>query len=238
MAASVEKLQAIGNHAVVATLRLDEQQPVHFLAGQGVSLRLRDGCDHTLNVASAPQALGADRIELHLWPSAWRDKLSIGTRVDVQVLRGGFHWQADVHKPAVLVAQGDDVAPLWSIAQHALRTGWPRPLHFYWGAGSDAAVALRSEAQAWAAAHDNFYFTCIDGEPGNEPGRALDAVAQDFPDLSPYQLYVHAQRRTIDEARSRFVNSGGVDPLHFHASESPQLEPHLFSPRLSSVGRP
>jgi CDP-4-dehydro-6-deoxyglucose reductase, E3 len=214
MAAQVEKLLAMDDHTVLATLRLDAAQPLHFLAGQSLSLRLADGSCQTLKAASAPQAQGATRVEVHLQPSAWRQKLSIGTWVDVQVQAGGFHWHADVDKPAVLIVQGDDVAPIRSIIAHALHSSWPRALHFYWGVGSHAAMALHEEAAAWAAAHDNFYFTRVNGAQAS----VLHAVTQDFPDLSAYQLYVHAGSSTLDEARSRFVDRGGLQPQHFHAS--------------------
>jgi CDP-4-dehydro-6-deoxyglucose reductase, E3 len=215
MAAHVEKLQAIGEHTVLATLRLDAEQPLHFLAGQGLCLRLNDGSCHILSAASAPQADGAAQVDVHLRPSAWREKLLIGTRVDMQVQPGGFHWHADVDKPAILVVQGDELAPIRSIIAHALHSGWPRALHFYWGAGSRAATAWHDEATAWAAAHDNFYFTPVDGMQAS----VLDAVTQDFPDLAAYQVYVHAHGGTIDEARQRLLRRG-VDPLHFYASQA------------------
>ena len=212
----VQKLERVADDVIVLQVKLPANVRLEFLAGQFLEFLLRDGSRRSFSMGNPPHA--SDFLELHLRHVAggqFTDHV-FGKMKERDILRfegplGTFFLREDSDKPIVFVASGTGFAPIKSILEHAFHAGIARPMTLYWGGRRPKDLYLDALAKQWAAEHAQLKYVPVisDALPEDQwsgrSGFVHRAVMEDFPDLSPYQVYACGVPVMVDAARRDFT---------------------------------
>lgn len=124
---------------------------------------------------------------------------------------GTFYLREDSEKPIIFLASGTGFAPMRSIILYAQSKGLQRPMKLYWG--------NRTAEDFYAQPPDGM--DCV-RVVSNLPwegrtGLVHQAVMEDYPDLSGYQVYACGAPVMVDAARRDFTEHCGLPEGEFFA---------------------
>ncbi|HEX5371265.1 MAG TPA: CDP-6-deoxy-delta-3,4-glucoseen reductase [Aquabacterium sp.] len=219
----------------VAVLRL--QLPANnnfgYRAGQYVEFILKDGQRRSYSMANAPHTVkdpAVNGIELHIrhMPGGLFTDQVFSTMKEKDILRmegpmGTFFVREDSLRPIVLLASGTGFAPIKAIIEHLAHKGNQRPVVLYWGCRSKADLYLHDWAEQQAAALPWLRYVPVLSEPraddawSGRTGFVHQAVLQDLPDLSGYEVYACGAPVMVDAARREFTSAAGLPEEFFYA---------------------
>ena len=224
----IEKKLA-AHDVIVLTLKLPEGEMLQYLPGQYVDIRMRDGRRRSFSVANPPQP--DDLLTLHIrhLPDGAFSSYVFNHLKEKALLRirgplGGFFLRDDPERGLIFLAGGTGFAPVKSIIQAALKHLDQREMHLYWGVRAKRDLYMHELALDWAHSHSNFHYVPVLSEPRPEDhwqqrvGFVHEAVLDDFPDLSRYQVYSSGPPVMIDAAWATFA-AQGLEPAH-HFSDA------------------
>lgn len=224
----LESIDKAAPDVAIVRFKLPANERLQFLAGQYIDFLLKDGKRRSFSLATAPH--DDKLLELHIRhvPNGFFTDALFTTYKGREILRfegplGTFYLREDSDKPIVLVAGGTGFAPIKAIIEHALYSKVEREMVLYWGVRSLQDLYLRDLPGQWQTAHPNFTFIPVLSEPKAEdhwPGRTgfvHQAVMQDFPDLSGYQVYACGAPAMIEAAKREFMQRCGLPPDEFYA---------------------
>ncbi|NCZ75701.1 MAG: CDP-6-deoxy-delta-3,4-glucoseen reductase, partial [Betaproteobacteria bacterium] len=227
--ASIEKPL---DDVAILRLQLPANERLKYLAGQYLEILMRDGSRRAYSMASAPDA--GDAIELHVrhMPGGkFTDPLfgTGSTRIkEKDILRfegpmGSFFLREDSAKPMILLASGTGFAPIKAIVEHARMKSIERPMYLYWGGRRPKDLYQQAICERWAVDLPYLRFVPVisdawaeDGWQGRS-GWVHQAVIDDFPDLSNFEVYACGAPVMVDAARRDFVERCSLDPKLFFA---------------------
>ncbi|MGP1613777.1 MAG: CDP-6-deoxy-delta-3,4-glucoseen reductase, partial [Pollutimonas bauzanensis] len=104
-----------------------------------------------------------------------------------------------------------------------IASGDRRQAVLYWGGRRPADLYMHDKALEWAAALPNFSYVPVisDAQAGDgwigRSGFVHQAVLQDIPDLSGYQVYACGAPIMVDSARKDFIQLNGLAEDDFFA---------------------
>ena len=195
------------------------QPRLQWLPGQYLDVLLDEGRRRPFSIANHPQADGS--IELHVrhvsgggFTSWVHDSLKEGDALRIEGPLGTFVPREDSERPMVFMAGGTGFAPVKAIVEHFMALGTRRPMRVYWGARSAADLYLRELAAGWAGKAHDLVFHAVISDPeqaaasGLRMGLVHEAVLEDQPDLSGYDVYMSGPPAMIDAGRKLFVDAG------------------------------
>jgi len=226
----VEKSQ-LSPSVVRLRLKLPKNQRLQFLAGQYVDVLLQGGKRRAFSIASCPSL--EDEIELHIRHVEGGDFTGyvFDTLKELDIIRfegplGNFFVRNDApERPMIMLGGGTGFAPLKSMIENLLEQGDRREIHLYWGARQREELYLDNLPQRWAADYPHIHYQHAVSEEdhssdGYFPGLAHAAVLTDYPDLSPFDVYMSGPPAMIDAARTAFLLQGlNVDRLYYDSFE-------------------
>lgn len=214
--------------ADVAVLRLQPPagQTLDYLAGQYVDVLLRDGRRRSYSLATAPGK--AEQLELHirhLPGGAFTDQvfgsLKVRDMLRIEGPFGRFHLREDSAAPMILLASGTGFAPIKAIVEQARRSGLKRPATLYWGGRRRADLYFHAMALQWARELPWLDYVPVlsmaDADWVGRSGFVHEAVIDDFPDLSAFEVYACGAPVMVDAARRDFVARCGLAEGRFFA---------------------
>jgi len=224
----IEKIERPAPDVAIVSLKLPANERLQFLAGQYVDLLLKDGRRRSFSLANAPH--DDELLQLHIRhvPGGFFSEQLFNQFKGREILRfegplGTFYLREESAKPIVLVAGGTGFAPIKALIEHAFYAGLERQMEFYWGVRSRQDLYLPDLAARWQHEHHNFQYVPVLSDPKPEDdwdgrtGFVHEAVMEDLPDLSPYQVYVCGGPAMVDAARRDFVEKCGLPPEEFFA---------------------
>lgn len=223
----VMQLQRLTPEVMRMRLQLPATERLDFLAGQYITILLKDGQQRSFSLANAPYE--TDALELHIrhiengFFTSWVfSTLQEKTLLRVRGPLGTFFIREDSSQPLILVGGSTGFAPLKSMIEQAFYKGLTRPIHLFWGVRSPQDLYSDLPAQ-WAQQHDpaSFQYTPVFSEPtpGNPSGTWVhQAVIAQYPDLSPYQLYMAGPPAMIHAAKPAFLQQGLAPAALFYDS--------------------
>ena len=107
-----------------------------------------------------------------------------------------------------------------SIIEHAFHVGVDRPVHLYWGVRSERDLYLPGLPAAWMGHRGDFQYTPVLSEPDEgwrgRRGFVHDAVLQDYPDMSPYALYMSGPPVMVYAGKTAF-SAAGLSEDHMYS---------------------
>jgi CDP-4-dehydro-6-deoxyglucose reductase len=197
------------------------------LAGQYVDALLPDGRRRAFSIANAPHE--SDQIELHVrhvaggaFTSYVFDRMETGALLRIEGPLGTFVPREDSERPMLMIAGGTGFAPIKALIEHFRHLGTRRPMTLYWGARTSRDLYLRALPERWARDAPSFRFVPVlsDAEHAGTLRRGLvhEALLEDHPDLSPFDLYMSGPPTMIDAGRRAFVEAGLPEDRLFYDS--------------------
>jgi len=245
--ARVVDIQTPSPDVAVVTLKPPPNAAIRFRPGQYISLVGDDGRLHPFSIANAPRADGT--LELHIGrvPNG-RFTAHVHERMrprDIVRFEGPFGQfgfsdamedasvAAAVGRPAILLAGGTGIAPIKAMLESAEQTATRRELHLYWGSRHKDGLYAIDEVSATAGVRVTPVLSEAAG-PDSWPGRVgfvHRAVIDDFPDLSPFDVYACGSPGLIDAAFLDFTRTAGLPPDRFFADafHNAGTVPHVAS---------
>ncbi|PID46292.1 MAG: CDP-6-deoxy-delta-3,4-glucoseen reductase [Proteobacteria bacterium] len=205
-------------------LKLPASEKLVFRAGQHLDFLLRNKKRRSFAIANAPT--NHEYLELHIRrvPSDEFSDLVFkqfheGTLVHIEAPLGDFYVREESNRPLILMASGGGFAPMKSIVEQLRAEGDTRPVHLYWGAQTRRDLYHHKLARHWAMGERFEYTPVLSAEDGWQ-GRAGDvhqAIAEDFADLSGFDVYM-AGPPTMIEAVTRQFQAQGLPPEQLYVA--------------------
>ncbi len=210
----------LSSNVVRLRLKLPKAQRLQFLAGQYVDVLLAGGKRRAFSIASCPSL--EDEIELHIrhieggdFTGFVFDQLNVHDILRFEGPLGNFFVRNDnPERPLIMMGGGTGFAPLKSMVENLLENGDQREIYLYWGARTPADLYLDELPAAWAKAYPHIHYRRALSEASVEPaqdvfkGLVHDAVLEEHPDLSAFDVYMSGPPAMIDAAKSNFLHHG------------------------------
>lgn len=203
-------------------LQLPANEAFQYHAGQYIDFLLAGGLRRSYSMANAPHTLAAgEGIELHIrhMPGGKFTDQVFGTMKERDILRiegpfGSFYLREGSAKPIILLASGTGFAPLKALIEHMQFAKISRPTTLYWGGRRPTDLYMMDWVQAKLAEMPNLRFVPVvsdalpeDGWTGRT-GFVHQAVLQDTPDLSAYQVYACGAPIVVASAQRDYLQAG------------------------------
>lgn len=121
----------------------------------------------------------------------------------------------------IFVAGGTGFAPVKGIIEHALAENIDRPVHLYWGARAEVDLYLNELPKEWAERGVVNYVPVLSDANESDQWQGRDgyvhqAVLNDFPDLSGYDVYAGGPPVMVSAARDAFSAQGLSEENFFY----------------------
>jgi CDP-4-dehydro-6-deoxyglucose reductase, E3 len=203
-------------------LQLPASEVFQYHAGQYIDFLLTGGLRRSYSMANAPHTLAAgEGIELHIrhMPGGKFTDQVFGTLKERDILRiegpfGSFYMRDGSAKPIILLASGTGFAPIKALIEHMQFANITRPVTLYWGGRRPADLYMADWLQAKLAEMPNLRYVPVvsdalpeDGWSGRT-GFVHQAVLQDIPDLSAYQVYACGAPIVVESAQRDYIQAG------------------------------
>lgn len=232
MPSRVQTLTPLAPDVMEIKLQLPASEQFRYYAGQYIELILKDGKRRSYSMAGAPHK--GSPLELHIrhMPGGVFTDHVFGAGAtqmkEREILRlegpfGSFFLREDSDKPIILLASGTGFAPVKAIVEHMAHKEIRRPVALYWGGRRPRDLYMSELARSWADTLPDFRFIPVvsnaleeDGWTGRT-GFVHEAVMQDLPDMSGYQVYACGAPPMVDAARREFSQQCGLPAEEFYA---------------------
>ncbi len=227
----VQHMQQLAPDVMALFLKLPSVEPFLYRAGQYIDFLLRDGKRRSFSIASPPH--DSDTLEIHVRQVA-NGRFSdwvFGECREKALLRlegplGGFFLDEKIARPIIFVAGGTGFAPIKGMLRHLFRQDLKRPMHLFWGARQEIDLYEDDLIREWVRQQTTLRYTPVLSDAGDQDdwagaeGWVHDAVLEEYPDLSGYQVYMSGPPPMIDAARKDFAGHGLPESqLHFDSFE-------------------
>ena len=213
------------------SMQLPANDVLRYHAGQYIEFILRDNVRRSYSMANAPHTqVEKPAIELHIrhMPGGLFTEQVFGTLKPKDILRiegpfGSFFLREESDKPILLLASGTGFAPIKAIIEHLRFKAITRPAVLYWGCRSRADLYLHEWALQAAAEMPSLRYVPVLSEPKPEAawagrtGFVHQAVMDDLPDLSGWQVYACGAPVMVDSAQRDFVARCALPAEEFYA---------------------
>lgn len=228
MPSRVSKIEKVSTDVAIISLQLPANERLQYHAGQYIEFMLKDGKRRSYSLANAPHKDELLSLHIRHMPGGVFTDHVFGNLKERDILRfegplGTFFLREDSNKPMVLLASGTGFAPLKAIVEHAIHTDAKREMILYWGGRREQDLYMDALCKEWVATLPNFsYIPVISNalEEDNWQGRTgfvHQAVMQDLPDLSGYQVYACGAPIMVESAKRDFVARCGLPEEEFYA---------------------
>ena len=223
MPSRVMEIEQAADDVKVIKLQLPATDPFRFYAGQYLEFILKDGRRRSYSMATPP----ADNnlVELHIrhMPGgiftdhvfgAGATQMKVREILRVEGPFGSFFLREDSDKPIVFLASGTGFAPIKALVERMIANNDQRKAVLYWGGRRPADLYMHQKALEWASTLPNFSYVPVVSDAQAQDawtgrgGFVHQAVLEDIPDLSGYQVYACGAPIMVESARKDFMLRG------------------------------
>lgn len=229
MPVRVSLIESKAPDVMLLHLQLPANEAFAYHAGQYLEILLRDGARRSYSMANAAQPMAAGALtgpvgatlELHIrhLPGGKFTDQVFGSMKAKDILRiegpfGSFYLREDSDKPIILLASGTGFAPVKAIIERLQSQAIERPATLYWGARRPLDLYLDSWVKDKLAEMPSLRYVPVisDALPADDwrgrSGFVHQAVLQDVPDLSAYQVYASGAPIMVESARADYLQAG------------------------------
>lgn len=231
MPVRITSLARVSHDVMVLRLQLPAKDKLNYHAGQYVDFLLGSGAKRSYSMASSPHLQDqTPGLELHIRHSpggTFTDHVFSAMK-EKEILRiegpyGSFFLREDSKKPIILLASGTGFAPIKALLEHMQFKKITRPTTLYWGGRRPQDLYMHEWMQTLAAQMPNVRYVPVvsDALPedawSGRSGLVHQAVLQDFPDLSGYQVYACGAPVVVGAAKADYTALAGLPEDEFYA---------------------
>jgi len=207
-------------HDVIALkITLDNNERLQYHAGQYIEFILKDGKHRAFSIANAPH--NDDLIELHirhvdggLFTDFLFESMPDNSSLQMQGPLGSFYLREDRHRPIIMMGGGTGFGPLKAMLEHIEHVGFDQPIYLFMGVRALRDLYMKEMANQWIEKNTNLTFIPVLSDPmkednwSGESGFVHQAVANKFPDLSAFDIYMSGPPPMVNAAVDLFVTQG------------------------------
>lgn len=228
MPARISSLERMSPDVIRLQLQLPASESFQYRAGQYLDVLLRDGARRSYSMGNAPHT--GPGLELHIrhMPGGRFTDLVFGSMKERDIVRiegpmGSFFLREDSEKPIVLLASGTGFAPIKALIEHMQERRITRPATLFWGGRRPQDLYMDDwvHAQCAVMPHLSYVPVVSDALPEDNwrgrTGFVHQAVLEDIPDMSAYQVYACGAPVVVDAAQRDFSDLAGLDEAEFFA---------------------
>lgn len=222
MPTRVSLLEKKSADVMLLKLQLPANDNFSYHAGQYVEFLLPGGTRRSYSMANAPHLLAAGGgLELHIrhMPGGKFTDQVFSTLAEKEILRiegpyGSFYLREDSNKPIILLASGTGFAPIKAVLEHMQFKGITRPVTLYWGGRRPFDLYMDAWVKTKLTEMPQLRYVPVVSDALPEDGWAgrtgfvHQAVLQDWPDLSAYQVYACGAPIVVDSAKAAYTQAG------------------------------
>ncbi|GAB3463361.1 CDP-6-deoxy-delta-3,4-glucoseen reductase [Massilia terrae] len=228
MPTRVTTIRKAAEDVAIITLQLPANEALAYRAGQYIEFMLKDGKRRAYSIACAPSFEGPLELHIRHMPGGVFTDHVFGTMKEREILRfegplGTFFLREDTDKPIILLASGTGFAPVKALVEHMIHLKSTRPVSLYWGGRRPQDLYMHELCEQWARDLPHFRYVPVISDAlaeDNWQGRSgfvHQAVMQDFPDLSGFQVYACGAPVMVDAARKDYVEQCKLPADEFYA---------------------
>ena len=232
MPVRVVSLEKKSHDVMSIIMQLPATDVMQFHAGQYVEFLLRDGSRRSYSMGNAPHTLdpAAPKVELHIrhMPGGKFTDVVFSTMKEKDILRiegpyGSFYLREDSQAPMILLASGTGFAPIKALIEHMQHKGISRSATLYWGGRRPSDLYMNDWVEKHVKVMPNLTYIPVvsDALPEDawlgRTGFVHQAVLQDHPDLSGFQVYACGAPIVVDSARADYLGKAGLPEEAFFA---------------------
>jgi len=221
--AKVAGKRALTHDIIELKMELVEPGGIDFTAGQYVQLESRkykgrESVNRAYSISSLPSEKGFVELMIRRVPegicTTWVfDHLKEGDEIGFSGPYGDFRL-TDSGAPAVFIAGGSGMAPIWSILRDMKERNDSRKSAYFFGALTSADLFYTEELKKLESETGNFsYIPALSGEKEDsgwtgERGLITDVVKRTLPDLTGYEAYLCGSPGMIDACVKVLTENG------------------------------
>ena len=209
------------------TLKLPVTERLQFLAGQYVHILLPDGRRRSFSLANPPHNDQLLVLHVRHVPGGEFTDYVFNQLQEKSILRiegplGGFYLRENSDRPMIFMAGGTGFAPVKSLMEHCIAEKTTRPIHFYWGARAKRDLYCHDLACQWDQQYPHIRYTAVLSEPAaadawqGRTGLVHEAIAEDFADLSGYDVYACGPPLMVAAGKLAFIQRG-LSEAHYYS---------------------
>jgi len=227
MPTRISRMERLSSDVMRLLLQLPASEPLQYHAGQYIEFLLPGGLRRSYSMANAPHLIGAG-LELHIrhMPGGIFTDTVFGSMKERDILRiegpyGGFYLRTGSVKPIILLASGTGFAPIKALIEHLQFKAITRPVTLYWGGRRPSDLYMNDWVQAKLLEMPSLRYVPVvsnalaeDGWQGRT-GFVHQAVLQDHPDLSGFQVYACGAPIVVESAQRDYRAAGLPDDDFF-----------------------
>ena len=225
MPVRVVSLEKKSHDVMSIIMQLPATDVMQFHAGQYVEFLLRDGSRRSYSMGNAPHTLDptAPKVELHIrhMPGGKFTDVVFSTMKEKDILRiegpyGSFYLREDSQAPMILLASGTGFAPIKALIEHMQHKRITRPATLYWGGRRPSDLYMNDWVEEQVKTMSNLTYVPVVSDALAEDawlgrtGFVHQAVLQDHPNLSGFQVYACGAPIVVDSARADYLGKAGL----------------------------
>ncbi|EJC61942.1 oxidoreductase FAD/NAD(P)-binding subunit [Alcaligenes faecalis subsp. faecalis NCIB 8687] len=219
---TVVTLEALTHDIRRVRIRLADEQPLMFFAGQYADIKFGQAPARSYCMANRP---GEAELEFHIRrvpggvASAYvHTVLEPGERVTLELPKGTSYLREGHGGPMLCIAGGAGLAPIKSIVETALASGMSQAIHVYFGVREGRDLYGLEEFRALARDYPTLLFTpVVSGIPVAHCSRGLvtDIAGSEQADLRGWKVYVAGSPTLVDATIGMALKRGlKIQDLH------------------------
>jgi len=211
-------LTRLADDVMQIRLQLPKDKTFDFLPGQYVDILLDNKARRSFSIANAPTL--DNQLELHIRYVQGGDftehvfsEMKVKDILRIQGPLGTFFMRQDSKRPVLMLAGGTGLAPAKAILEQQRQNPTRSSIHLFWGVRDKPDLYADTLLRSWCDTLDHFQYTPVLSEatdPGwqGATGWVHEALLQQYPDLSDFDLYASGPPPMIAAARSAFSAHG------------------------------
>lgn len=190
--------------------------PIKFNAGQFVLISI-NGKGVPFSIANCPTK--DQEIELHIGSSNkdtsldaieyFVDALIEEIQIEVDAPYGDAWLRSESGNPLLLIAGGTGLSYINSILTNCLNRNIPQDIYLYWGVKDSSFLYEDEELLELSLNNNNFHYIPVIEDKNEEwigkKGTVLDAVMEDFTDLTHFDIYVCGPFMMAKTAKEKLI---------------------------------
>lgn len=215
--ARIAKLNRVTHDVMIVHLQLPPNQKLDFVAGQYLDVLLPNQKRRSFSIANSPDSDGFIELHIrHVPGGLFTDPLFNSTK-EKSVLRleaphGFFCFDHHAVTTPVFVAGGTGLAPIQSIIDSLLDSGYDRPIHLFFGVRGEQDIYAAETLARWNR-HENVTAIPVLSEPSGEWTGATGWVTDQAANLlkqnpTNHNVYMAGPPAMINAGRTLFTTLG------------------------------